>query len=272
MENTTFSHTTYLTNDIGCGDIRTITIGQDDRLYLVTEENKILVLSVNWDDGAITEREQMDFSANFTRVMAVHPIGSEYLVIGIPSTSPRKPGESYITDRGGTILRAIFLGALSTKTCLVDNRNHIVIGYYDEAIFGNGRVPGMSAGLVIWNAEGEKLAENTRYSLADVTALNVDDKNRIYLSDWGYPLICFSEDLSNGWDASHDCGDVSLIGVHGDLIYIGDGVCRLYQETGNRLIHLGNWELPADEDMRTTCRGDKLVLWNSSKFCISRFR
>ena len=83
----------------------------------------------------------------------------------------------FITDNTGSVLRKIFVGLPSAKTCIADSQNRIAAGYYDQGIFEDAR---MKPGLIVYDDFGNILWENTKYDIVNCYGLDIDDDGDIW--------------------------------------------------------------------------------------------
>ena len=95
----------------------------------------------------------------------VRPLGDRLLLVGarcfFDSAAGRGEDNAYLYDRSGNLLRRMCLGdGISRVLTYPDGR--IVVGYFDEGIFGNygWDDPLGSSGIVVWDENGHVLWEN----------------------------------------------------------------------------------------------------------------
>ena len=261
-------------------------IGNDEKIYLIFSDrgsqpvftdNKVICLTVEWKNhGEIKNIEVLDFSKSFENIWIIQPLGDRFLIEGKCKENRENNKYLFITDINGNILKALYLGWLDRTTILVDSKNRIVIGYYDEIIFdGSGK---FRKGLIIWDENGNKLWENTGYDIVSCYSLNIDGEDNI----WFVPdnnLI--NIDFSNGnakyniYDTGKKLGDIFpsglLLGTDLSYIIIDSGYFNKKEfvvKYKSGLEYKGNEAcefLYSDKNINFTdfsFRNTKALLWN----------
>lgn len=128
----------------------------------------------------------------------IQPLGND-LLLACSRSAYRGPGDvdlnARVYARDGSFLRAFLLGD-GIETIQTTRRGEIWTSYFDEGVFGNHgwSAPVGAAGLVAWNASGEKVYEYDAIgpvdAMIDCYALNVatpDDVWCCYYTD--FPLV-----------------------------------------------------------------------------------
>ena len=189
-------------NGLSTYEMVNLSIGNDDKIYCLFTENipsrikdmfeptinnsiyKAASFDVNWTSGEIYSSEVINFGLLKINYHFIQPIEENYLLLGARAML-YKDGETeknaLIIDRFGNKINEICLGD-GIQNCLVDSKNNIITGYFDEGIFGNygWDKPIGENGIIKWSCKGEKLWENKSRNIYDCYAMNIDDKDILW--------------------------------------------------------------------------------------------
>jgi len=199
-----------LFDSYGCSmnSLVNIQIGYDEKVYILlsasiperikgmfvnTEANSkysAICLTVDWENGMITNHQLMEFGVHKMNFHYIQPIGENILLLGARCLYRKETGpemNAVIVDTTGNVQAEFCLGD-GIQDCIVTDEGNIITSYFDEGVFGNygWEKPIGHCGLIIWSENGEIKWEANRM-IDDCYGLNVDEKNHIwyyYYSDF----------------------------------------------------------------------------------------
>jgi hypothetical protein len=96
-----------------------------------------------------------------------------------------------IDEKGATGKKLCFGDGI--ENCITTEDGSIIVSYFDEGVFGNNgwSKPIGSSGLIVWDAEGNIIWENEKYSIYDCYAINTDSGNRLWFYYYdSFDLVC----------------------------------------------------------------------------------
>jgi hypothetical protein len=209
----------------------------------------------------------------------IQPVGHELLLSCARSHNrqlrgPQRNGRIY--GRNGAFKRGILLG--DGINCIQATSSGVIwTGYFDEGVFGNygWTAPLGAAGLVAWDADGNKLYEFQPTGgldmICDCYALNVASDDDVWLYYYTeFPLVHLRRrEVVSTWNVPVT-GSRAFAVSDGHALFLGgydhDDICRLLRlESSGKVEELGEIELQNAEGEnlvaeRTVGRGEAITL------------
>ena len=141
-------------------------------------------LAPDWKSGDVRYHAVTDFGMLKPGLSFVQRLGDGFLLARSRARLFRDGTagkNARVTDAEGNAIDEYCLGD-GISQCLVDGRNRIITGYYDEGIFGNygWNDPIGSCGVIVWSAQGKPLWKNWKHDIVDCYAINIDAHNNLY--------------------------------------------------------------------------------------------
>ena len=196
--------TVRLLEEQGVADLDYVSmdIGYDGRVYLLfssgaperingmfvdtaaNAEYTALILTPDWQSGAIEETEKLALGKHAMNFQFLRPVSDGLLLLlGSRCMYSGKDGpekNAVFVDPEGNVLRELTFGD-GIADCIVKADGTIVTSYFDEGVMGNygWKKPIGSSGLVAWTAEGEILWRPDR-DILDCYAMNVDEEGDLW--------------------------------------------------------------------------------------------
>ncbi len=184
----------------GFNEYVTMQIGYDEKIYILfneqiperingmfvpTESNSryyVLELEVDWYEGSVINEKLYDLGNQKMNYSFVQPIeGGLLLVAARCSFNKGNPDKNAtIVDFSGNIVDELCLGD-GISQCLYHPEIGIVIGYFDEGVFGNygWTEPLGTYGVRVWGRDGQDVWKADR-PIFDCYAMNVSAAGDIW--------------------------------------------------------------------------------------------
>ena len=180
--------------------IVSLSIGNDENVYALFADAQgrpggvrygAMVLQLEWQTGELLSCHPVEFDVVDSNIHFIQPIHGNYLLVCARSRYIDRmtfDKNAMIFGENGQLLRQFCLGD-GIEQCMVNHRNQIITGYFDEGIFGNygWTDPIGKHGLAVWSDDGHKVWENGKYPIHDSYAVNLGDKDDLwfyYYSDY----------------------------------------------------------------------------------------
>lgn len=180
----------------------TLSIGYDQSVYLLfsakvperikgmfvntiaNTEYRAICIWVDWTDASILGDELIEFGIQKMNFHFIQPIKDKILLLGA-RTMQYQNGEIeqnavFFTRQGKKISETCFGDGI--EDCIVMEDGRIITSYFDEGVFGNfgWDQPIGSSGLIMWNKSGNIVWKNTKYTILDCYAMNLDERNHLW--------------------------------------------------------------------------------------------
>lgn len=186
-------------------------IGYDNNIYLLfykkIEKNSssthycAIKIIMDWEKYHIINTLFYDFGFKTLYCPFIRPLGDYFLLLDARCWYHSKDNierNALIVDEHGTNVNQLCFGD-GIEHCITTADMKIITSYFDEGIFGNlgWDDPIGSCGLIMWDCNGNIVWQNTKYSIDDCYALNMDNKGNLWFYYYDeFNLVCtdFNDD------------------------------------------------------------------------------
>ena len=202
-----------------------------DGMFVPTESNSmfaVLVLQIDWNEEKVTDEKYYHLGLKKMNYSFIQPVEDGFLLVSSRCSYNRGDPEknAAIVDFEGNIIEEFCLGD-GISQCMVHPDLGIVVGYFDEGIFGNygWDDPLGSYGVRVWGRGGQDIWKADR-SIYDCYAMNISGIGDI----WYYYYDDFKLVKT---DINRSCEKEFVTGIDGaDSLIISEDEATVVMDKG----------------------------------------